>query len=93
MRAIINIYDERGELVRIERLNRHDDPPPEPPVEDVHVFETMKIYGGGFVKALAECGYRADSVNLAKIKQAWPDIWNEYSAWTRARLRKPEGQP
>ena len=64
--------------------------PIEPPLKDVHVFETMKIYGGGFVKALAEAGFRADSVNLAKIKAAWPDLWAEYSAWTRARLRKPE---
>ena len=65
----------------------------EPPVEDMEVFHTMRQFGGGFVKALAEAGFRANSANLAKIKQAWPDILNEYSAWTRARLRKPEGQP
>lgn len=56
--------------------------------EDVEVLHTMKMHGGGFTKALAEAGFRADSANLAKIKAAWPDIWAEYSAWTRARLRK-----
>ena len=64
--------------------------PPEP-IEDVHVLECMQKYGGGFVKALAEAGYRADSVNLAKLKAAWPDLWAEYSAWARAARRKPEG--
>jgi hypothetical protein len=62
--------------------------PIELPLEDVQVLHTMRINGGGFVKALAEAGFRADSVNIAKIKAAWPDLWAEYSAWTRARLRK-----
>lgn len=53
-------------------------------VEDVQVLHAMKRHGGGFVKALAEAGFQADSVNLQKIKTAWPDYWAEYEAFARA---------
>jgi hypothetical protein len=50
-------------------------------VEDVHVLHKMRQFGGSFVRALAEAGFCADSVNLAKIKATWPDLWKEYEAW------------
>lgn len=63
-------------------------------IEDVHVLHKMRQFGGGFVKALAEAGFNADSVNLAKIKATWPDLWNEYTAWARAaRTMATEARP
>jgi len=44
----------------------------------------MVKYGGGFVKSLAEAAMRADSDNLRRIKEAWPEYWEKYSALTRA---------
>ena len=38
----------------------------------------MEKYGGSFVKALAQCFFRADSNNLLKLKTAFSDYWNQY---------------
>ena len=64
----------------------------EPPLESVHVLHAMAKYGGGFVKALAEAGFRADSTNLAKIKAAWPNEWQLYGILAQRDRAKKEGQ-
>lgn len=46
--------------------------------QDYYVVEAMTAYGGGFVKALAEAARRADPENLARIKAAFPELWQEY---------------
>ena len=46
--------------------------------EMLDVAGAMTTYGGGFVKALAECMRRADRENLQKIKDTWPEYWAEY---------------
>lgn len=46
--------------------------------EDIVVVEAMEKYGGSFVKALAALCYRADHINLQKIKSTWPEYWAEY---------------
>lgn len=43
-------------------------------------IEAMAKFGGSFVKALAEAARRADRQNLAKIKSAWPEYWEQYEA-------------
>ena len=48
-------------------------------MEDAIVIETMRKYGGGFIKALAEAAAYADEVNLGKIKAVWPDDRDTYS--------------
>ncbi len=53
-------------------------------VEDVQVLHAMKRHGGSFVKALADAGFHADSVNLQKLKAAWPDYWAEHAEFARA---------
>ncbi len=58
-------------------------PKQEPPIEDTEVLWAMKKYGGDFVDALAEAGFRADSENLRRIKEAWPDVWKDYAALAR----------
>lgn len=46
---------------------------------DLDVIEQMEKYGGSFVAALAQAARRADSTNLAKIKEAFPEYWKQYS--------------
>lgn len=46
--------------------------------DEIRVVSAMAKYGGSFVKALAELCWRADPINLTKIKRAWPEYWAEY---------------
>ena len=39
----------------------------------------MSKWGGGFVKQLAQCFYRADHCNFAKLKAAFPEYWETYA--------------
>ena len=45
---------------------------------EFEVVEKMRLYGGSFVKALAECFSRADAVNRAKLQLAFAEYWREY---------------
>lgn len=42
------------------------------------VQENMQQFGGSFVQALGVALTRADSFNTARIKNAFPDYWEEY---------------
>lgn len=46
---------------------------------DLTVIETMEKYGGSFVVALAQAARRADANNLAKLKAAFPEYWQQYT--------------
>lgn len=46
--------------------------------KDIWTLKAMTKYGGGFVHALAQAAYQADSNNLQRIKDAWPEYWKEY---------------
>lgn len=50
---------------------------------DLKIADLMEEYGGGFVKALAECVRRADTFNLVKLREAFPEYFNQYhpSQW------------
>jgi hypothetical protein len=41
-------------------------------------LEAMEKYGGSFVKALAEAYLRADAENRARLKAAFPEIFDRY---------------
>jgi len=58
--------------------------------EKLNVARAMGIYGGGFVKALAECIRRADRTNLLKIKNTWPEYWQEYLEHSKRLKSKKE---
>lgn len=47
---------------------------------DTKVVEAMEKYGGSFVKSLAAMLRHADPVNLQKVKDTWPEYWNNYQA-------------
>lgn len=41
----------------------------------------MRERGGSFVKAIGEALTHADSSNVQKIKNTWPEYWKEYLKW------------
>ena len=47
--------------------------------KEMDTVDNMATVGGGFVKALAECFYRADPGNLIILKDAFPEYWKQYS--------------
>jgi hypothetical protein len=47
--------------------------------QDFNTVENMKQYGGVFVITLAMACTYADPINLQKIKDTWPEYWEEYS--------------
>jgi len=47
--------------------------------KEMKVVDRMAERGGGFVKALAECFYRADRENFNKLKNTFSNYWFEYS--------------
>lgn len=46
--------------------------------ERYKTIETMRQYGGGFVKALAEAYAKADTDNSSRIETAFPDYMKKY---------------
>lgn len=49
--------------------------------ERIKVAENMVKYGGGFVQALGTALYRADRINTARIRNAFPEYWKQYKDW------------
>ncbi len=45
------------------------------------VSENMQKFGGSFVQALGVALSKADSNNTHRIKNAFPDYWEEYLNW------------
>ncbi len=41
----------------------------------------MRERGGSFVKALGEALLHAHPSNIQKIKETWPEYWEEYLKW------------
>ena len=46
--------------------------------EKVTVSEAMITYGGSFVNKLGQMLQAADHINAQKIKNTWPEYWQEY---------------
>ncbi|MCK4686611.1 MAG: hypothetical protein KAT66_00615 [Candidatus Lokiarchaeota archaeon] len=46
--------------------------------EEFKIVDKMAEYGGSFVKALAQCFYKADAINFKKLKIAFSDYWEVY---------------
>lgn len=46
--------------------------------EEIKVVEAMERYGGSFVKALAQCFWRADPINFEKLQATFIDYWLQY---------------
>lgn len=52
-------------------------------MSDYEIVATMQRYGGSFARAIAEAAQRADEMNLARLKGAFPELWQEYADMTR----------
>lgn len=53
----------------------------------------MEVLGGGFVKSLAACYYRADSSNKPRLEAAFPEYFSKYrKMWEEhnAKLNKED---
>ena len=61
-------------------------------IEDIKIVEAMLKYGGGFANALAKAAMRADKDNLKRIKQGWPELWDEYAKLVVFYNRKPQSK-
>lgn len=77
-----------GDAVRIASRRARDEeaeelPPAKVIVSDILVIQAMQRFGGGFVKALGEAAMKADLVNLRRIKQAFPELWERYAEIAR----------
>jgi hypothetical protein len=48
--------------------------------QDYWTVKAMDRCGGSFIVALAELVRRADAANLQKIKDTWPQYWEQYEA-------------
>ena len=46
---------------------------------DDEILTAMESHGGSFVQSLAQCCRRAGAINLAKLRAAFPEYWNEYA--------------
>mgnify|MGYP001609135919 CR=1 FL=1 len=58
--------------------------------EELKVVEAMFNHGGGFVQALSKCFNRADDGNLAKLKAAFPEYWEEYKKIAEKHAKKDD---
>ncbi len=51
--------------------------------QDSKIVEAMERYGASFVKALAVCFQRADSINFSKLRNTFSNYWEEYEKFTK----------
>ncbi len=57
-------------------------------ITDLEVIEAMSTYGGSFARALAQAWRAADPHNSQRIKDAFPDMWDDYRRLLDAKARR-----
>lgn len=57
-------------------------------VDDTDVAIAMTQYGGSFVQALGHAWAKADAVNAAKLKAAFPEYWEQYREFVQMQRTK-----
>jgi len=55
---------------------------------DHDVVVTMATYGGSFIKKLAALFFVADPDNQRRLKEAFPEYWEQYSEMAELVLAK-----
>lgn len=45
---------------------------------DLNTITAMSRFGGGFASSLANAFLKADAYNFRRLKEAFPDMWEEY---------------
>jgi len=56
---------------------------PQAAMSDGQVINAMHLFGGSFVRSLSTTLSLADPENLARLKAAFPRLWNEYADLAR----------
>lgn len=57
-------------------------------IPDLFIIAAMRKYGGSFVSALGDAALRADDSNLAKLKEAFPELWFKYSVPAKQMMQE-----
>lgn len=57
-------------------------------VTDYEITDAMISYGGGFVNALGHLYRRADEINKAKLRMAFPEYWEQYREMVTLRMER-----
>jgi hypothetical protein len=52
---------------------------------ELEAIEAMKREGGSFVRCLGEAFSHADAINARRLKDAFPDYWEEYKGIAKLR--------
>lgn len=60
------------------------------PVTDLDVLAQMRSMGGSFVQALANAFACADQSNRTRLKETFPEIWNQYKSYAEQTIRQDE---
>ena len=53
--------------------------------QKISMCKAMTVYGGGFVRNLAECFYIADSDNQERLEKAFPEYVEQYLQLARSK--------
>ena len=51
--------------------------------DDFAILQAMQTYGGSFAKGIARAAFAADNTNYAKLKAAFPELWERYAAFVK----------
>jgi len=53
--------------------------------QEFKIVDAMAMYGGSFVKALAQCFYLADNINFEKLKSTFSEYWLKYETMSNKK--------
>lgn len=59
---------------------------------DYEITDAMIVYGGGFVRGLAHLFTLADPQNQERLKNAFPDYWQQYADLARRAVARQTGE-
>ena len=48
--------------------------------DETETIAAMERYGGGFAGSIGKAAAHADALNYARLREAFPDLWEEYAA-------------
>ena len=59
-------------------------------IRDGNTIAAMHRYGGQFERALAVAALKADEADLARIKTAFPEMWEKYQGVSETKQKEKE---
>ncbi len=74
-----------------ETVRPYGDGPAELAPEDHETLQAMYGLGGSFASHLAMAWMCADATNFAKLKAAFPELWDQYADMARMQKARKGG--